>query len=348
MKKARFGRSPPSGGRPERGAGLVEFPFQANPTVFGKPVEIMALEHFHSLPSGAQGLSWLPMRNIFLTLLCCLSWQAVCPGAAPAEEGKLQVVVSILPQQWFARQIGGDQVEVSVLVGPGHSPATFEPTPKQLSQLQNADLFVASGVPFESGLVPRIQGMGGSLTICGPLPEPGEASGHHHDVDPHTWLDPRQALTMAETMCAELVKLKPEAQADFRNRLNVLRGLLGNLDAEIRTTLAPYKGREFFVFHPAFGHFAATYGLVQVAVEDHGHEPGPRQLAEVIDRAKASGARAIIVQPQFSRKSAGTVARSAGLELVTLDPLSPEYDTNLRHIADTLADIFAQSGDKQP
>jgi zinc transport system substrate-binding protein len=286
------------------------------------------------------------MRNIFLTLLCCLAFQTICPGPAPAEEGKLQVVVSILPQQWFARQIGGDQVEVTVLVGPGHSPATFEPTPKQMSLLQSADLFVASGVPFESGLVPRIQAMSSSLTICGTLPEPGHTSGHHHDVDPHTWLDPRQALSMAETMCAEMVKLKPEAQTEFQNRLNVLRGLLGNLDSEIRDTLAPYQGREIFVFHPAFGHFAAAFGLVQVAVEDHGHEPGPRQLAEVIDRAKASGARAIIVQPQFSRKSAGTVARSAGLEIVTLDPLSPEYDTNLRHIAATLADLFSQAGEK--
>ena len=288
------------------------------------------------------------MRKINSKISNCLA--VLLFAALPVFAGgdKLDVVVSILPQVWFAEQIGGDQVEVSVLVGPGHSPATFAPTPKQLVALQGADLFIASGVPFERGLVPRIKAMTDGPRLCGPEPEAGDTSGHQHDIDPHTWLDPGQALDMAALVCAELSRLAPTSADDFEARLQGLTTLLVDLDSEIQTILAPYEGREFFVYHPAFGHFAAAFGLTQIAVEDHGHEPGPRQLAQVIEHAKSEGAQAIIVQPQFSRKSAGTVARSAGLEVVVLNPLSPDYDSNLRHIAVTLANLFAGSTEDTP
>lgn len=277
-----------------------------------------------------------------------------CP-AARADQAKLSVTVSILPQAWFVEQIGGDQVVVAVLVGPGHSPATFEPTPRQLTQLQEADLFVASGVPFERGLVPRIMGLSRKPRICGPLPAAGQPAAHHHGhdhdhggSDPHTWLDPAQAMAMADTICAELVRLAPDSAAAFTARLAVVKERLTALDSQIRTLMAPHQGSRFFVFHPAFGHFAAAYGLVQVPVEDEGHEPGARQLAAVIDQARQAGARAIIVQPQFSRKSAGTVARAAGLEVLDLDPLARDYDTNLRHMAEVLADLFSREKSERP
>jgi zinc transport system substrate-binding protein len=107
-----------------------------------------------------------------------------------------------------------------------------------------------------------------------------------------------------------------------------------------RKILAGCEGGEFFVFHPAFGHFARDYGLVQIAVEDHGHEPGPRHLAELIGHARASGARAIVVQPQFSQKSAAAVAKEDGAEVVVLDPLATPIDDNILAIARTLARVM--------
>ena len=100
------------------------------------------------------------------------------------------------------------------------------------------------------------------------------------------------------------------------------------------------------MFHPAFGHFAAAYGLVQVSVETGGHEPGPRHLAEVIERARALGVRSVIVQPQFSRKSAETVAEAIEADIVVLDPLAADYEANFLNIAQTLADLFAAESPK--
>lgn len=263
---------------------------------------------------------------------------SLSPGSANADP--LRITVSILPQVWFVENIGGDLVDVAVLVGPGHSPATYEPTPRQMAVLEQADLFLAAGVPFERGLVPRVKALPQAPLIAGPEPA-GHDHHHHHDTDPHTWLDPTQAMALADTISQRLQSLLPAESAAIQERSRELKDRLAKIDKQIQEILAPYQGRVFIVFHPAFGHFAEAGGLVQVAVEAGGHEPGPRHLAEVIDLARASGAHSVVVQPQFSRKSAETVAEAIGAEILVLDPLAADYETNLILLARSLAESFA-------
>jgi zinc transport system substrate-binding protein len=167
------------------------------------------------------------------------------------------------------------------------------------------------------------------------------AHDHHHDTDPHTWLDPVQAMAMADTISHRLQALLPAESEAIQARSRELKKRLAQIDQQACEILAPYQGRVFIVFHPAFGHFAAAYGLVQVSVEAGGHEPGPRHLAEVIDKARACGAESVVVQPQFSRKSAETVADAIGATVLVLDPLAADYESNLVFLAQSLADSFA-------
>ena len=125
---------------------------------------------------------------------------------------------------------------------------------------------------------------------------------HGDEEDPHAWLDPREAVAFADTVCRVLSELRPGNAAEYARGRDALQARLAVLDRDCAAMLQGCAGREFFVFHPAYGHFARRYGLVQVAVEDHGHEPGARHLAETIERAKAVGARAILVQPQFPQR----------------------------------------------
>jgi zinc transport system substrate-binding protein len=216
-----------------------------------------------------------------------------------------------------------------------------------MAALAEARLLISAGVPFERGLLPKISGMSQAPAIAGPrLPVtgPGHVQEHGQDhgdgLDPHSWLDPRQSMALADTICLHLSRLRPAAAHDFARRRDVVKARLEVLDREIGVTLAPFVGREFFVFHPAFGHFAKRYGLVQVAVEADGHEPGARQLGEVIARAKAAGARVIVVQPQYSERAARAVARDVGAEILVLDPLAVDYEANLRRITAALAGAF--------
>ncbi len=295
-----------------------------------------------------------PKARAQVALFCLLSAalfaasfaMASAPDTDGAADAPLQVVVSILPQAWFVQAVGGENVQVQVLVGPGHSPATFEPTVKQLAGLQAADLFITAGVPFELGLMPKIAGMRNGPRLCGPEAQrghhdhDGDHHGHHHaegELDPHFWLDPEAAWQHLELIAAQLSALRPTLAPEFQDNLARTRTVFDALRATLDRELQPHAGQAFLVFHPSFGHLARRYGLQQIAVEDGGHEPGPRQLAAIIDRARETGARAIIVQPQFSRKSAQVVANSAGLDMVELDPLGPDYPTNMEHIARTLA-----------
>jgi len=266
-----------------------------------------------------------PLPPLLAVAVLLVSWSAVARAEAP-----LTVFVSILPQQEMVREIGGAEVRVEVLVGPGQSPAVYEPTPRQMAALSQASIFFAAGVPFEKGLLPQIKALSPAPRISGPRPAP-------HEIDPHTWLDPVQAMAQADTVCQQLSRLRPAAAAEFAARRDARHRRLATLDQKIQQLLSPCQGDTFFVFHPAWGHFARRYGLVQVAVEAHGHEPGARQLAGVMDHLARLHARAIFVQPQFSRRSARMLAEATGAEILVLDPLAPDYEANLWRIATTLA-----------
>lgn len=266
------------------------------------------------------------------------------PALAAPAGAPVRVAVSIPPQQWLVQQVAGGAATVSVLVGPGLSPENFAPSPRQVADLQAAEVYFSAGVAFELGLLPRLRAMPDAPRLAGrrPVSERHGTDGGHED--PHAWLDPREAAAFADTVCRVLSELRPGQAGAFARGRDALQAQLAALDRDLAAQLGPCRGREFFVFHPAYGHFAARYGLTQIAVEDHGREPGARHLAETIERAKAAGARAIFVQPQFPRRSAEAVAAAIGARVVVADPLAADYPVALRALADALADALGCAG----
>lgn len=279
---------------------------------------------------------------------------AWCMGAAPAlAQSRLDVGVSILPQAYLVERVGGEHVRVHVLVNAGQSPHTFEPSPKQLVALAEARVYFQIGVDFERATVPRLERMFPNLELVdlrqgitlrmmeGPGCDHGHEAGHDHEQhagqpDPHTWLSPRLAQQQAKTICETLCRIDPAHTESFRRNLAALQTDLERVHHEIAESLAPLKGREVYVFHPAFGYFLDEFGLKQVAVEIEGKQPAPRQLAALIERARAAGVRAIFVQPQFSPKSAATIADAIGGVVIPIDPLARDYLANLQHMAEQL------------
>jgi zinc transport system substrate-binding protein len=247
--------------------------------------------------------------------------------------GRIQLFVSILPVAYFVDRIGGEFVDVHVLVGPGQSPETFEPTSKQLVQLARSRAFFSIGVPFEAAILTRIRNNFDGVEIF----EAGRGitlrGSHHHEIDPHVWLDPRLAVIIAGNVYAALSQLDPDHKSDYEMNCAVLIGDLTDIDEELDKLLEPLKGRMFYVFHPAYGYFADAYGLFQVSIEEGGASPGSRHLAELIERAKKQKVRAIFTQPQHSNSSAKTIAEEIGADIVVLDPLSRDYLANMKEIA---------------
>lgn len=293
------------------------------------------------------------MKKVEILFLIAVLGAVCCHTArGQVEPSRITVFASILPQSYFLERIGGDHVQVEVLVGKGQSPHTYEPTPKQMARLHEARALFLIGVGFERGLLKKIGKIHPNLvmvetqkgvptrTLAGhDHAEGGKGHGHQRAgsaagaPDPHIWMSPRLAKIVAQNIHDTLCRLDPSRRQQYTLNLRSFQNDLDRVDARIARELAPLKGRKMYVFHPAFGYFADAYGLIQVPIEIEGKEPGARQLATLIDRARKDGVRVIFVQPQFSGKSAAVVAESIGGAVIPIDPLSKEYLANLETIA---------------
>lgn len=260
------------------------------------------------------------------------------------QEGtSLTVFVSIPPQAYFVERIGGAHVNVHVMVKPGQSPHTYEPTPALIKELSGADLYFTVGLPFEAAIKAKLHGALKQLRIVATdkgirkaaLPASNEDSSARHieEDDPHIWLSPPLIVSQVNIIAAALEEADPDHRKDYQRNLKALVDDLTQLDEKLRADLKPLQGRSFFVFHPAFGYFGKAYGLKQEAVELQGKNPSPKQLLDLIKKAREDGVKIIFVQPQFDPAAAQTVARAIGGVVIPLDPLAKDVLKNLEDIA---------------
>jgi zinc transport system substrate-binding protein len=263
------------------------------------------------------------------------------------ETTKLQVVASIEPLSYFVKRIGGTHVDVSVMVPPGGNPHSYEPTPRQMVRLGKAALFikVGSGVEFELDWMHRFLSLNRKLKVLNAvegvrlLPikseEIHEESHHHGRNDPHYWLSPSNGIVIAKNVEHALILADPAHKNDYvKNRIQLVDELQ-SLNREIQRKLTAVTNRRFLVFHPAWGYYAAAFGLEQIAVEEEGKSLTPRQMQRVINKAKENHIKVVFVSPQFSRAQAETIAREISGVTRSVDPLAGDYQENLRRATTT-------------
>ncbi len=248
------------------------------------------------------------------------------------------VFVSIAPQKYFVERIGGDEVQVEVMVNSGESPATFNPNPKKMSHLANATLYFSIGVPFEKVWISRIKNIQPNLKIIPLNNNTAPSNDHHHDEgDPHIWLSPPLAKIMVTQIETALSRQRPEKSAFFKKNYQALIIEIDKLDQDIRQIFAKGKNHTFMVFHPAWTHFAEAYGLKQISIEHQGKEPGPRALQEIINAGKKQNIKIIFVQKQFGLSVAKKIAKMIGATVQEMDPLAENYIDNMRNTAQAIS-----------
>ncbi len=282
--------------------------------------------------------------------------------ALNARAATLDVAVSIPPQAYFVETIGGEHVDVQVMVPANAEPVTYEPTPRQMAALSRAELYFSIGVPFEKGWLPRFRSANPEMSVIDTvatiqrramIAHAGHDHGENdHDAapddaarDPHVWLSPPLVRLQAETIRDALIEAVPERAADFHRGFRRLAEQINTLDSAILDALTGMDPatRRFLVFHPAFGYFGASYGLEQMPIEVEGKEPAPRELARIIEQARDHHIRVIFIEPQFAQGAARTIAREIDGEVLTLDPLARDWPAGMRAIAATLAEALEPS-----
>ncbi len=265
----------------------------------------------------------------------------------------INAVVSILPEQTFVKAIGGDKVNVSLMVEPGNSPHTYEPKPSQMVEIAKAHLYFAIDVEFEDVWLSKFKNLNPNMQIIDLADniskieieaEHEEETHDHHSAhkhegeDPHIWTAPANVKIIAQNIYNALKKEDPENSDYYKKNLDRFLTSIDETDQEITDILSPLKeGEKFMVFHPSWGYFAKAYHLKQIAVEVEGKEPKPKELIHLLEEAKEEKVKAIFTQPEFSDTVAKIIAKELQIPVVKVSPLAPNWSENLINIAKAIA-----------
>lgn len=243
-------------------------------------------------------------------------------GDDPAAGAALRVVATTPVVADFARTVGGDRVAVTQILKPGIDPHDYEPSPADLQAFADADLVVENGVGLEAWLADTVSASG----FDGPVVDSSQGlavrPGDEGEGDPHVWHDPRNAQAMVRTITAALVAGdaagKPTYEANAAAYTAELRALDKATEAKIASI--PPRLRKLVTDHDAFGYYCARYGLTFVGSVipsfDTSAELSGRQLSELVAKIRSTGVKAVFAEASLPPRSAETVAREAGVEVV--------------------------------
>ena len=274
----------------------------------------------------------------FFSLFAAWFLAAAAFWAGPAQAGRLQVMASIYPLYDFAREVGGPETDVELLLPPGASPHTWEPRPSDIVRLSRADLFlyVGSGMePWAERLLKAAPEKKG-IHVMAMLKElgipdgegshdPQDARGtdHGHAVDPHFWLDFTLAARSVRAMGERMASLNPAGARGFAGRAGAYANRLLALDKRFAEGLSRCRTRVLVTGgHSSFGYLAGRYGLTQIPLYgiSPDAEPTPAWLASVVRKAREESINAIFFEEMISPRLAEVLASEIGARTLLLTP----------------------------
>jgi zinc transport system substrate-binding protein len=249
--------------------------------------------------------------------------------AVPATAGKLKVVASVYPVYEFARQVGGDRIELTMLVPPGAEPHDWEPTAREMVAIKSAKLFLYHGAGFENIdklLTKEALGATQAVAVSDGIPViKGDDDHDHHGghADSHIWLDPVLAQREVATIAAALEAADPQNAAHYRQNADRFSKELAALDGEYRSGLENLPGRTIVTSHAAFGYLTKRYNLEQMPIMglSPDSEPTPERLAAIVRFCRQHNVKYIFFETIVNPRLAETLAKETGARLLVLNPL---------------------------
>jgi zinc transport system substrate-binding protein len=258
-----------------------------------------------------------------------------CGHKAGKHDSKMQVAVSIGPLGNFAQEVGGNLVDVHILIKPGASPHTYQLTTDQMEMLSKASVLVLNGVNLEFWADKAISAADNPQMVVVRTAEglailDSEEDHDHPGGNPHVWLNPIYAVHQVNVIRDAFIKADPEHKKQYETNAARYTSELTQLDKDISRRVKTFKSKEFIAFHPAWVYFARQYGLKQAAVieEIPGQEPSPSDLADIVKVCTRIKAKAIFAEPQFSPKAAQVIADECHAKVLMLDPMGKAPDYN--------------------
>lgn len=277
----------------------------------------------------------LPRGRWFaLTMLLLIAVLLPACGSAGGDAdtgGRTAVIATTTQIADMATNVAGDRASVHSLLPANADAHDFEPTPRDIERVHEADLVLVHGLGFDTWVENMIADAGGAervITVTGGIPtiegaHDTHAGDHDHGaVDPHVWLDVANAKLMVERIRDAFVAADPAGAADYEaNAARYLREL-DDLDAWIRQQIVtiPIADRKLVTNHDAFGYYVNAYGLEFVGSIipslDSQAQPSAQDTAALIDKIQAEGVKAIFTEAAISSDLARQLADEAGVVVV--------------------------------
>jgi len=263
-----------------------------------------------------------------MTRLLCLA-TALVMLAMPAAAAPLEVVASFSVLGDLVRQVGGDHVRVTTLVGPDGDAHVFEPTPTDARAIQAAQLVVINGLGLEGWMTRLLQSTGyrGAVLVAAAGVTPHSGSG---GIDPHAWQDVANVGIYVKAIVEGLAQADPGHAADYREAGAVYGRALEDLDREVRAAFAriPPGERKIITSHDAFGYYGAAYGLTLLAPAGVSTEaePSAKAVGALITQIRKEHIKAVFIENMSDPRLIQRIARESGATIggrLFSDALSP-------------------------
>jgi len=266
-------------------------------------------------------------------------------GSADGTPGRiLRVVATTTQVADFARNIGGDRVQVTSLFKPNVDAHDYEPSPADIDTIARADVVIENGAGLESWLHDTIESSG----YDGPVIDTSQGVRLRQlggQPDPHIWQNPRNAMVMVANIERALAAADPADAEVYRANLAGYTKQLQTLDAEVQRQLDSLANKQLVTNHDAFGYYIDRYHLQFVGSIipsfDTSAELSGRDIRDLVAKIKATGVRAVFSETSLPPKTAETIAREAGVKVVegegalygdSLGPPGSDGDTYLKMV----------------
>lgn len=271
--------------------------------------------------------------------LICVLFALFFPLLSHSDLQEKRVLVSIAPYKYVVERLAKDKVKVIVMVPPGASGHTYEPTQKQMIEAASGTIWFYLGEPFEKKAINALSSQVKSMQFvnlqkgvsllqgtCKHFHESFEGkSSECSSYDLHFWLSPSIMKIQAKTIADSLSELMPESGSLFQERLHSFLEELDSLEKELKEGLSKVSSRTLLVSHPAYGYFCKDFGFTQLPIEFEGKDPTAKQLTRLLKDAKEANVSFILAQPQYSQKASSLIAKELHLKLFVLDPYSEDF-----------------------
>lgn len=291
------------------------------------------------LAAAARALRRRPGAVALAGAVASLALLAGCGATAGGDPGKLDVVATTTQLGDFAREVGGEAVEVDQILQPNSDPHDYEPRPSDVEGAAGAELIFASGDDLDSWIDQVVSDSGSEAEVIDlgaavPVRLPGESSGSDaSEYDAHWWHDPRNAEAAVREIERALVAADPSHRRRFERNARSYLAELRALDRGIARCIGsvPPAERKLVTDHDAFGYFAHRYGIEVVGAvipsQTTQAQPSAKDLSDLAQTIEGEEVTAIFPESSLSSKVADAIARQTGASAdYTLygDTLGPE------------------------